>query len=67
MLKVDLFNGLRRRSALGKDFKLDPELNFLPKPYLPHALARLLRRCLDSKRTLNGDTAQAAQAVALKN
>ena len=36
--------------ALGKDFKLDPEYNFLAKPYLPIALARLVRRCLDAKR-----------------
>ena len=48
--------------ALGKDFKLDPELNFLPKPYLPNALARLVRRCLDSKRTLNGDAGSATPA-----
>jgi len=48
--------------ALGKDFKLDPELNFLPKPYLPNALARLVRRCLDSKRNLNGEAGPAAPA-----
>ncbi|MBW8864743.1 MAG: PAS domain S-box protein, partial [Verrucomicrobia bacterium] len=35
--------------ALGKGFKLDPELNYLQKPYLPHALARIVRRNLDSK------------------
>ena len=48
--------------ALGKDFKLDPELNFLPKPYLPNALAQLVRRCLDSKRSLNGDAGPATPA-----
>jgi PAS domain S-box-containing protein len=35
--------------ALGKNFKLDPELNYLQKPYLPHALARIVRRQLDAK------------------
>ena len=34
--------------ALGKNFKLDPEINFLPKPYLPQALALIIRRCLDA-------------------
>ena len=35
--------------ALGKNFKLDPELNYLQKPYLPHALARIVRKNLDAK------------------
>jgi PAS domain S-box-containing protein len=35
--------------ALGKNFKLDPDLNYLQKPYLPPALARIVRRQLDSK------------------
>ncbi len=35
--------------ALGKNFKLDPDLNYLQKPYLPHALARLVRKSLDAK------------------
>ena len=35
--------------ALGKDFKLDANLNYLQKPYLPAALARIIRRCLDAK------------------
>lgn len=35
--------------ALGKGFKLDPDLNYLQKPYLPHALARIVRRQLDAK------------------
>jgi len=33
--------------ALGKGFLLDPELNYLQKPYLPQTLARLVRRRLD--------------------
>ena len=33
--------------ALGKDFMLDPDRNFLPKPYLPQALALIIRRYLD--------------------
>ena len=36
--------------ALGKNFRLDPDLNYLQKPYLPHALARMVRRCLDAKK-----------------
>jgi len=36
--------------ALGKGFKLDPELNYLQKPYLPHALARIVRRSLDTRK-----------------
>ena len=35
--------------ALGKDFKLDPGLNYLQKPYLPNSLARIVRRCLDAR------------------
>jgi PAS domain S-box-containing protein len=35
--------------ALGKDFKLDANINYLQKPYLPAALARIIRRCLDGK------------------
>jgi PAS domain S-box-containing protein len=37
--------------ALGKDFKLDPEINFLQKPYLPQTLALIVRRCLDGEPT----------------
>ena len=33
--------------ALGQDFKLDPQLNFLQKPYLPQTLALIIRRSLD--------------------
>ena len=35
--------------ALGKDFQLDLNLNYLPKPYLPEDLARIVRRRLDEK------------------
>ncbi len=35
--------------ALGKNFKLDANLNYLQKPYLPDSLARIVRRCLDAK------------------
>jgi PAS domain S-box-containing protein len=34
--------------ALGKGLRLDPELNYLQKPYLPHALARIVRKNLDA-------------------
>jgi PAS domain S-box-containing protein len=37
-------------NALGSDYKLDLATNYLPKPYLPQALVRLVRRCLDKKR-----------------
>jgi CheY-like chemotaxis protein len=33
--------------ALGKDFKLDLNLNYLPKPYVPEDLARIVRNRLD--------------------
>ena len=35
--------------ALGKDFRLDLDLNYLPKPYLPEDLARIVRRRLDDQ------------------
>jgi CheY-like chemotaxis protein len=35
--------------ALGKDFRLDPDLNYLQKPYLPNDLTRIIRRRLDEK------------------
>jgi len=35
--------------ALGKDFQLDLNLNYLPKPYVPDDLARIVRRRLDQK------------------
>jgi PAS domain S-box-containing protein len=36
--------------ALGKDFRLDPDLNYLQKPYLPDDLAHIIRRRLDEKK-----------------
>jgi PAS domain S-box-containing protein len=32
---------------VGKNFKLEPDLNFLQKPYQPQTLALTVRRCLD--------------------
>jgi hypothetical protein len=34
---------------LGKDFKLDPGIQYLQKPYLPQTLAKTIRNCLDAK------------------
>ncbi len=34
---------------VGRDFKLEPEINFLQKPYHPQTLALTVRRCLDRK------------------
>ena len=34
---------------VGKDFKLESEMNFLQKPYHPQILALSVRRCLDGK------------------
>jgi DNA-binding NtrC family response regulator len=39
---------------VGKDFRLEPELNYLQKPYQPQTLILAVRRCLDGKRTENG-------------
>lgn len=47
-LKV-IFSSGYGADSLGKDFKLDPNLNYLQKPYLPQTLARIVRRCLDAK------------------
>jgi PAS domain S-box-containing protein len=35
--------------TLGRNIHLDPEVNYLQKPYLPQMLARIVRRCLDGK------------------
>jgi len=48
-LKV-IFTSGYSADIVGKDFKLEPELNFLQKPYHPHTLALTVRRCLDGKR-----------------
>ncbi|MGB7769769.1 MAG: PAS domain S-box protein [Verrucomicrobiia bacterium] len=47
-LKV-IFTSGYSADIVGKDFKLEPELNFLQKPYQPQTLARTVRRCLDGK------------------
>jgi PAS domain S-box-containing protein len=47
-LKV-IFTSGYSADIVGKDFKLEPELNFLQKPYHPQALASTVRRCLDEK------------------
>ena len=45
-LKV-IFSSGYGADVLGKDFRLDPDLNYLQKPYAPQTLARVVRRCLD--------------------
>jgi PAS domain S-box-containing protein len=47
-LKV-IFTSGYSADIVGKDFKLQPELNFLQKPYQPQMLALTIRRCLDGK------------------
>ncbi len=47
-LKV-IFTSGYSADIVGKDFKLEPELNFLQKPYHPQTLAATVRRCLDGK------------------
>jgi PAS domain S-box-containing protein len=47
-LKV-IFTSGYSTDIVGKDFKLEPELNYLQKPYQPQALALAVRRCLDEK------------------
>ncbi len=47
-LKV-IFSSGYGADALGKNFKLDPQLNYLQKPYLPQTLSRVVRRCLDGE------------------
>jgi PAS domain S-box-containing protein len=48
-LKV-IFSSGYGADTLGKNFKLDPKLNYLQKPYLPQTLSRVIRRCLDDER-----------------
>lgn len=48
-LKV-IFTSGYSADIVGKDFKLEPELNYLQKPYQPQTLALTIRRCLDGKR-----------------
>jgi len=47
-LKV-IFSSGYGADALGKNFKLDPKLNYLQKPYLPQTLSKIIRRCLDGE------------------
>jgi len=47
-LKV-IFTSGYSTDIVGKDFKLEPELNYLQKPYQPQTLALAVRRCLDNK------------------
>jgi PAS domain S-box-containing protein len=47
-LKV-IFSSGYSADIVGKDFKLEPEVNFLQKPYHPQTLALTVRRCLDGK------------------
>ena len=54
MLCTQVLNALDRSLEsmpleIGKDFKLQPDLNFLQKPYQPQTLALTVRRCLDGK------------------
>jgi PAS domain S-box-containing protein len=35
--------------TLGKDFRLDPGIQYLQKPYLPQVLTTTIRNCLDAK------------------
>jgi PAS domain S-box-containing protein len=48
-LKV-IFSSGYSADIVGKDFKLEPDVNFLQKPYHPQTLALTVRRCLDGKR-----------------
>jgi PAS domain S-box-containing protein len=47
-LKV-IFTSGYSADIVGKDFKIESDLNFLQKPYHPQALALAVRRCLDGK------------------
>jgi PAS domain S-box-containing protein len=47
-LKI-IFTSGYSADIVGKDFKLQPDLNFLQKPYQPQTLALTVRRCLDGK------------------
>ena len=47
-LKV-IFTSGYGADVLGKDFKLDPGIVYLQKPYLPQKLIKTIRDCLDGK------------------
>jgi len=46
-LKV-IFTSGYSADTVGKNFKLEPEVNYLQKPYHPNSLILTVRRCLDS-------------------
>ena len=48
-LKV-IFTSGYSADVVGKDFKIESDLNFLQKPYHPQTLALAVRRCLDAKK-----------------
>jgi PAS domain S-box-containing protein len=48
-LKV-IFTSGYSADVVGKDFKIESDVNFLQKPYHPQALALAVRRCLDGKK-----------------
>jgi PAS domain S-box-containing protein len=54
-LKV-IFSSGYSADIVGKDFRLEPEVNYLQKPYQPQTLILAVRRCLDGKRAENGGT-----------
>jgi CheY-like chemotaxis protein len=49
-LKV-IFTSGYSADIVGKDFKIESDLNFLQKPYHPQTLALTVRRCLDGSAT----------------
>jgi PAS domain S-box-containing protein len=49
-LKV-IFTSGYSADVVGKDFKIEGDLNFLQKPYHPQTLALAVRRCIDGKRS----------------
>ena len=48
-LKV-IFTSGYSADVVGKDFRIESDVNFLQKPYHPQTLALAVRRCLDGKR-----------------
>ena len=49
-LKV-IFTSGYSADIVGRDFRIESDLNFLQKPYHPQTLALAVRRCLDEKKT----------------
>jgi PAS domain S-box-containing protein len=49
-----IFSSGYSADIVGKDFELEPELNYLQKPYQPQTLAVAVRRCLDRKPKSDG-------------